>query len=180
METTIKNKSLWIAAALVLFGASLRLLPHPANFAPVGAIALFGGMMLPKRIGWWLPVAVMAISDMHLGYYSSMPFTWAAFLLISLIGMAYSRWQSWLRVPFGTLAASLTFFMVSNFGVWLAGGLYAHTLSGLWQCYLMAVPFFRATLLSDALYSVILFGAYALATLRVSQRAANRAQQPSV
>jgi hypothetical protein len=157
METTVKNKGLWLALTLILFGASMRLLPHPANFAPIGAIALFGGMMLPKRFAWWLPLPIMMLSDMFLGYYSSLPFTWAAFLLVGLLGFYLQRYQHWLRIPFGAVTGSIIFFVISNFGVWVVSGLYAHTLSGLQQCFAMALPFFRATATSDILYTILLF-----------------------
>ena len=141
----------------------MRLLPHPANLEPIGAIALFGGATLNKRYSWWLPVVIMALSDTYLGFYNSMPFTWLGFLLVSLIGMLIRRHHNWLRIPIGALAGSLVFFFVSNFGVWAADGLYAHTWAGLIQCYTLALPFLRPTIEGDLLYSVIFFGAYALA-----------------
>jgi hypothetical protein len=141
----------------------MRLLPHPANLAPVGAIALFGGAILPRKVAWWLPLAVMAASDIFLGFYDSMLFTWIGFLLVGLYGMALRGQSNWFRVPFGALGSAVIFFIVSNFGVWAAGGLYAHTLAGLAQCYTMALPFFRNTFIGDFLYSWLLFGVYALA-----------------
>jgi hypothetical protein len=48
MEIRIERKLLWVAIALVMFGVVMRLLPHPANLAPVGAIALFGGAVMPR------------------------------------------------------------------------------------------------------------------------------------
>lgn len=160
----MSRRQLIIAAALIAFGVVMRIVPHPANFAPVGAIALFGGATFSKRYGWWLPVVVMMFSDLYLGFYSSMPFTWAAYALIGLIGVAMQRWHGWWRVPVASMAGSLTFFVVSNFGVWADGGLYAHTWSGLAQCFTLALPFFRPTALSDLIFSGIFFGVYVLAT----------------
>jgi hypothetical protein len=150
----------------------MRVLPHPANLAPVGAIALFGGATLDKRVGWWLPVAVMAISDSFIGFYSSMLFTWLGFLLVGLIGLYIRRFHGWLRVPLGALAGSLTFFVISNFGVWLAGGLYSRSLGGLAACYTLALPLLRPTILGDLMYSAIFFGLYALATRPLAQKQA--------
>lgn len=153
-----------IALSLVLIGVILRLLPHPANIAPVGAIALFGGATLNRRVGWWLPVVIMAISDCFIGFYSSILFTWFAFLLVGLLGVSLKHWHSWVRVPLGALAGSSIFFLVSNFGVWIAGGLYPHTWAGFIQCYTLAIPFFRPTIIGDLLYATLFFGIYSLAT----------------
>jgi Family of unknown function (DUF6580) len=163
MEVAVKRWQLLIALSLIVFGIVMRVLPHPANLAPIGAIALFGGATLDKRIGWWLPVVVMAISDVYLGLYSSVLFTWLGFLLVGLIGLHIRRYSSWLRVPFGSLAGSITFFLVSNFGVWLVGGLYAHTWNGFITCYALALPFLRPTILGDLIYSAVFFGLYGLA-----------------
>jgi hypothetical protein len=159
----------WIAIALVIFGVVARLLPHPANLAPVGAIALFGGAILPRRFGWWLPLVVMLVSDSIIGFYHGIVFTWAAFLLVGLFGMGLRGQNSWFRVPLGALGSSVIFFAVSNFGVWAQGQIYAHSWAGLTQCYEMALPFFRNTLLGDLIYASVLFGVYALAVRLVPQ-----------
>lgn len=160
---------MWIAIALVAFGVIMRLVPHPANLAPVGAIALFGGAMLPRKLGWWLPLAVMIVSDIFLGFYSGILFTWAGFLLVALFGMTLRDQSNWLRIPFGALGASVIFFVVSNFGTWLQSGMYQHTWAGLVLCYEMALPFFRNTFIGDLAYGSLLFGVYALATHYVPQ-----------
>ena len=152
-----------LAVALVIFGVAMRLLPHPANLAPVGAIALFGGAVLPRKLGWWLPLAIMIVSDTLIGFYDGIVFTWLGFLLVGLFGMTLRSQSNWFRVPFGALGAAVIFFTVSNFGVWLLGNMYPLTLAGLVACYEMALPFFRNTFFGDFLYGWLLFGAYALA-----------------
>ena len=166
-ESLSNRKLLYIALVLVVFGALLRLLPHPANFAPVGAIAIFGGAVLPRKLAWWLPLAVMAASDAVIGFYPVFLFTWAAFLLVGLFGMTLRRNNTWTRILLGSFGGALIFFFVSNFGVWVSSGMYAHTLSGFMQCYAMALPFFRNTLAGDLTYNTVLFGAFALATKRL-------------
>jgi hypothetical protein len=163
VEVRINRTLIWVAIALVVFGVVMRLLPHPANLAPVGAIALFGGAVLPRKLGWWLPLAVMIASDLFLGFYNGIVFTWLGFLLVGLFGMTLRGQSNWLRIPLGALGASVIFFVVSNFGVWAQGQMYAHTWAGLVQCYEMALPFFRNTFFGDLLYSSLLFGVYALA-----------------
>ena len=164
MEIRVNRVLLGVALSLVLFGVVMRLVPHPANIAPVGAIALFGGAVLPRRYGWWLPVAVMVISDvLFLGTYNGIVFTWLGFLLVALFGANLRHYSNWLRVPFGALSAAVIFFAVSNFGVWLQGHMYPLTWVGLVHCYELALPFFRNTFYGDFLYSWVLFGVYALA-----------------
>lgn len=170
MEIRVNRTLIWVAVALVVFGVVMRLLPHPANLAPVGAIALFGGAILPRRLGWWLPLAVMVLSDvLFLGLYNGILFTWLGFLLVALFGMSLRGQSNWLRVPFGALGAAVIFFAVSNFGVWLQGQMYPLTWAGLVQCFEMALPFFRNTFFGDFIYSWLLFGIYALAVRFVPQ-----------
>jgi hypothetical protein len=163
MEIRVSQRLVWLAVALVVFGVAMRILPHPANLAPVGAIALFGGAVLPKRLSWWLPLAVMLLSDVYLGFYHGIAFTWAAFLLVGVYGMSLRKRSNWFRVPFGAMGSAVIFFVVSNFGVWAQGQLYAHTWDGLVQCYTMALPFFRNTFFGDFVYAWLLFGLYAFA-----------------
>jgi hypothetical protein len=170
MEIRIKSPLVWLSIALVAFGVVMRLLPHPANLAPVGAIALFGGAVLPRKVGWWLPVMVMVLSDVWIGAYHGILFTWLGFLLVGLFGMSLRGRSTWLRVPFGVAGSSVIFFGVSNYGVWLQGQIYAHTWSGLWQCYVNALPFFRNTVLGDLIYATLLFGVYAVAESRVKSQ----------
>ncbi len=158
-----------VAITLVAFGIIMRLVPHPVNLAPIGAIALFAGAVMPRKLSWWLPLSIMIVSDLILGTYSSMLFTWAAFLLVTLFGMGLRHKSNWLRIPVGALGASIIFFIVSNFGVWLQGQMYAPTLAGLVLCYEMALPFLRNTLIGDLAYSTLLFGIFATAAKTVPQ-----------
>lgn len=168
MEFRVNRTMILIAAALVVFGIVMRLVPHPANLVPIGAIALFAGAILPRKLGWWLPLGIMMVSDLlFLGLYDGFLFVWAGFLIVSLFGMTMRSQSNWLRIPFGALGASVIFFMVSNFGVWLQGQMYAHTWAGLVLCYEMALPFFRNTFVGDLMYSSLLFGVYALAVRHV-------------
>lgn len=157
----------WLVIGLVIFGVIMRLLPHPANLAPVGAIALFGGAVLPRKLSWWLPLAVMAMSDLLIGLYSGFWFTWLGFLLVGFYGMSLRNTNRWAKIPLGALGSAVIFFIVSNFGVWLQSGFYAHTWAGLASCYEMALPFFRNTFMGDLIYSAIFFGAYNLASIYV-------------
>jgi hypothetical protein len=169
MEIRVNRALVGLAVALVVFGVVMRLLPHPANLAPVGAIALFGGAVLPRKLGWWLPLAVMIISDTYIGFYNSIVFTWLGFLVIGLYGITLRDQSNWFRVPFGALGSAVIFFVVSNFGVWLVGDIYPLTFAGLVRCYELALPFFRNTFVGDLLYSGLLFGLYALAARKMAR-----------
>lgn len=169
MEVRVKQFA-WLGLALVVFGVLMRFLPHPANLAPVGAIALFGGAVLPRKLAWWLPLAVMVISDLFIGFYNGIGFVWFSFLLIGWYGMSLRNRGLLAQIGLGALGASVLFFLVSNFGVWLQGKMYALTWSGLVECYTMALPFFRNTLLGDLIYGSLLFGAWGLATRFVERR----------
>lgn len=166
METTMSKKSLNItlAACLIVLAVSLRVLPHPANFAPVAAIAIFGGAVLPRRLAIWAPLAAMILSDAIIGFHHLILVTWGCYALIALASSLTMRKPSLTRGLALTLGSSLFFFFVTNFAVWMWDDMYSHTAAGLALCYQMALPFFRNTMLSDLFYSGALFGIYALAT----------------
>lgn len=159
----IASLNLAIALCLIALAVMLRLLPHPANFAPVAAVAIFGGAILPRRLAVWTPLAAMVVSDLVIGFYNIMPVIWACYGLIALASSYWLRKPSLKRGLSLTMASSLFFFAVSNLAVWVWGGMYAHTISGLAQCYTMALPFFRNTALSDLFFTGALFGSYYLA-----------------
>ena len=161
-----KNKHLNLAVAicLIAIAVSLRLLPHPANFAPVAAVAIFGGAVLPRRLAIWTPVVAMMVSDLFIGLHNLILVTWGCYALIALCSSVWLRKPSLKRGLSLTLGSSLFFFTVTNFAVWVWSGMYNHTLIGLSQCFTMAIPFFRNTALSDLIYTGALFGSYGLAT----------------
>lgn len=158
-----QRTSFIVAGVLILIAVVLRIVPHPANFAPVAAIAIFGGAVLPRKLALWVPLAAMVISDMVIGFYALMPVIWTCYLLIALASSTWLRKPTLAKGALLTVGASVGFFVITNFAVWMASGMYDHTLAGLSQCYAMALPFFRNTLLSDAVYTSALFAAYSLA-----------------
>lgn len=148
---------------IIICGALLRLLPHEPNFAPISAMALFGGYYLPKRFALALPIVTMLIADIFLGFHATMPFVYGSFLLIGIIGMTIRQQPaSVARIGLATVASSVIFFLLTNFGVWLTGTLYAKTPVGLVDAYIMGIPFFRNTFLGDLFYTTAFFGGYAV------------------
>lgn len=144
---------------MIIGGAALRVLPHEPNFAPIAAIALFGGVYLNKKYAIILPLAAMIISDFFLGFHDTLLYVYGAFLLTGVMGLWLRKHKN-VGTVFGTaLTSSLLFFLITNFGVW-AQGMYARDLSGLMQSYIMGLPFLRNTLLGDLFYTGVFFGSY--------------------
>jgi hypothetical protein len=164
MEATVKHYQLGVAAALIVLCVLLRVVPHPANFAPITAMALFAGAVLPRRLALLAPLLAIIISDTIIGWYDIMPITWACFALITLASSVWLKGHIAARGLPITLSASLFFFAATNFAVWLSGSMYPLTWSGLERCFTLALPFFRNTALSDLVYTAALFGVYALAS----------------
>ncbi len=151
-----------IISLLVLFGVMARFLPHPPNFVPLTAIALFASVKLKTKYSYLLPLGIIIISDLFIGLHDVIPFTWGSYLAIGIIGKLLAE-KGKPAVIFGTtILASLLFFIITNLGVWLVGSWYPHTLAGLINCYTLAVPFFRNTLMGDLFYTGVFFGSYEL------------------
>ena len=174
---TANNSRLIALLSAILVAAVLRLVPHPPNFTPIGAMALFSGAYLGRRwLAFAAPLGAMLISDAVLGFYSGFWVTYLAIGLVVLIGwLALSR-VSPLRVGLAAVASSVTFFVVSNFGTWALGGMYPHTSAGLAACYVAAIPFFQNTLAGDLFYATMLFGAFRIAELLMPRISAGQAQ----
>ena len=156
----MNKKHLILIATMIIVGFVLRLLPHPANFAPIMALALFSGLYLPKRLNVIIPVVAMLISDIFLGFYSLpiMFSVYASFILATILGTWLKKHKSFKNTVATTLAGSTIFFLVTNFSVWAFGTMYSHNFVGLMQSYYMALPFFRNSLMGDLFYVGIFVG----------------------
>ena len=162
MDPEASHRQRWIIAGLLLLGVVARLVPHLWNATPVMAIALFGATFLSKRWGILLPLTIIAVSDVLLGWHNTVAFTWSAFILTGTLAWWVRQQPSAPRIAIAAVAGSTLFFLITNFGVWLVGDLYPRTLDGLLECYLAGLPFFRNTLLGDLIYTAAFFGSYAL------------------
>lgn len=164
-----------LVIGFILMGVVARLVPHPPNATPLMAIALFGGTYLAKRWAILLPLAIVAVSDALIGWHDTIPFTWGAFALTGMLAWWVRQRPSASRILGGALCGSLLFFVITNFGVWVAGTLYPRTADGLWQCYVAAIPFFRNTVMGNLVYTVALFGGYTMAaSLRPARQTLSR------
>lgn len=161
---TIKQSHLLLALALITYAVSLRLLPHPANFAPMTAVAIFGGSFYSTRFALITTLAAATLSDALVGFYTFgvMATVWLTYAAITLISQRWLRKPTLLRGAVVTFAGSSLFFLTTNFAVWLFGNYYQHSWAGLSSCFALAIPFFRSSLLGDFCYTAILFGLTAL------------------
>jgi hypothetical protein len=166
---------------IVFLVALTRLLPHPPNFTPIGAVALFGAAHFANKwLAFLIPLAAMVLSDLALqvttslgaysgwmaggtGLHRGMWVVYGTVALIVAMGFFLRRKKTVLTVASGVLASSILFFLITNFAVWAAGTMYPKTPEGLLLCYTAAIPFFHWTLLGDAFFATILFGGFALA-----------------
>lgn len=156
-----------LALCVLVFGLLTRFMPHAPNFTPVLALALFGGVYLKRSQALLLPLALMMISDLFIGLHPVIGFTWGSIFLISCLGLWIRRSKSIMHIAIGSAASAVLFFAITNFGCWLA--YYPHSWEGFLTCYTLAVPFFRGTLLSTLLYTVIFFGGYALLSAQIAK-----------
>lgn len=150
------------ALFLIIAGAFLRLIPHVPNIAPIAAMALFGGTYLNKKYALLVPIVTMIVSDMFLGFNASTPMVYASFLISGFIGLWLRSHKNLPTIMGASLVSSIIFYLLTNFNFWYATSLYPKTFSGMIEAYVMAIPFFRNTIVGDLLYTGIFFGSYEL------------------
>src|SRR4051794_38089362 len=150
-----------LAVGLIVLGAILRA-TQALNFAPVGSISLFAGARLRGWQAYAMPLVLMAVTDQFVGGWSAAtPLVYVAFLINVWIGTRLRGTENAFKIGAGVVSGSLVFFLLTNFA-WLVGSsMYPHTLAGVVQCYVAAIPFYGRTLASDLLYSGALFGLHA-------------------
>jgi hypothetical protein len=166
---------------IICLAAVARIVPHPPNFAPITAMALFAGAYFASPLlAILVPLAAVFLSDIALqmlggrglytgwlatgqGLYSSMWVQYLIWVAIACFGMLLQKRRTVLNIAVAGLASSVFFFLASNFGVWALDALYPHTPAGLADCFVAALPFFRETFLGDLVFVPVLFGGFALA-----------------
>lgn len=163
-----KIEKIVIAIFLVTFGVVGRLLPHAWNFTPLAAIAIFSGIYLGRRWAVSLPIITMLIGDIFIGFYSVplMVAVYGSLVLAGLIGVAIRKFRTIETVIATSIMSSTFFFLTTNFAVWQYSVWYEKSFSGLINCYMMALPFFRNTLAGDLFYVAILVGSYEALKIR--------------
>ena len=153
-----------LAAVMIILAAVVRILPHPWNFTPIGAMALFSGAMFrDRRVAFVFPLVALFAGDVFVGLHRLMPVVYASFLLSVFIGTWLANRRGTLRIGGAVFLGALQFFLITNFAVWQVFGTYPHTPAGLAACYIAGLPFFGNTLAGDAVYASLFFGVFALA-----------------
>ena len=147
-----KNKKILFITLFIIVAALMRLIPHPPNFVPITAIAIFAGVKFNNiKIAYTIPISIMLISDLFIGFYSISLFVYLAFILIITYSSLIKKYS--LK---NIILSSVMFFVITNFGVWLMGG-YPKSIEGLVLCYTMAIPFFTNSIIADLFFSAILY-----------------------
>jgi hypothetical protein len=187
-----KDNSIFISFALLVLMASLyRILPdRPLGFAPQIAMALFAGSIIQdKKYSFLLPIFSMLVSDIiyevlyhyHIssvpGFYNGQLVNYILFAGLTVVGFAVNQKKP-IQILTGAVAGTTLYFMLSNFAVWIGGGLdianqpYPKTFAGLLHCFSEAIPFYRGSLYATVIFSALLFGGYFLANKYFIQKTA--------
>ena len=154
------NKNNLLVAFFILLGVFTRIIPHPPNMTAIGAIALFSGTFIyDKRLAFVVPTIIMLISDLLLGYQLVLS-VYVSFLIIVSLGFVLSKKHTVMSVVNISILASVIFFVLTNFSVFISSALYSKTFTGLVECYTLAIPFFLNTLTGNIVYSLIMFYAF--------------------
>ena len=150
------------------------------NFSPILPLAVFGAACYR---GWGLsflvPFGIYLAGDLGIwaltgradwAFYGVQPVVYLSLALVVCLGFLLRRRRTWLRIAGTGLASAVAFFLVSNFGVWALGDgtYYPHNAAGLIDCYVQAIPFFRNTLISMAIFLPLLFSRLALRRAQVA------------
>ena len=147
-----KNKKILFITLFIIVAALMRLIPHPPNFVPITAIAIFAGLKFNNiKLAYAIPISIMLISDLFIGFYSISVFVYLAFILITTYSYLIKNYNIK-----NILLSSVMFFIITNFGVWLMGG-YPKSIEGLVLCYTAAIPFFTNSIIADLFFSAILY-----------------------
>jgi hypothetical protein len=174
MKSTIATPRFWFLTILILIAAISRLFPHIPNFTPITAMALFGGVYFQdKPSAFLVPLIAMFISDCILelltgfGFHSTIFFVYFSIALITILGMYVKKNVNVQTVLLSSIASSILFFIITNFGVWASILGFQDGAAGLLATYVKGIPFFAPTLAGDLFFNGILFGSFYLAQRRL-------------
>ncbi|MCZ6853742.1 MAG: hypothetical protein O7G86_07465 [Gammaproteobacteria bacterium] len=160
-----------IVFALIILAALARGLPHPDNITPIGALALFSGAYLDKRVFWLVPLGALFLGDLANGLYNTIVLiaVYVGFLASTMVGRGVLRHRDRpARIVLGVGLGALTFWVVSNFGSWLV--FRPLTVEGFVACYVEGLPYLGRSLVGDGFYALILFGTYHALRTQMTQR----------
>lgn len=171
-QSNAQTRGMMLIIGLMIFGAFTRIPTntiffHIANMASINAIALFSGASFKQmRTAVMITLLTVLLSDVCISqflfsswwpFYQGWYWQYSSYVLIVLLGIFLRERRQVFHIMMASFSASMLFFALSNFGVWYSSGMYPNTLPGLFACYVAALPFFKHTLLSDFIFSCVLF-----------------------
>ncbi len=158
----------YVVLTMIFAGAVMRLIPHWPNFTPIAAIALFGGTFLKRKdLAFLVPVVAMLLSDLIIGFHSTMFAVYASFIAIVSLGLFLQSRLTVVNTISASLASSILFYLITNFASWTSGIMpYPMNVAGLMQSYIAGLPFFFNGIIGDLFYNSVLFGALYMVTNR--------------
>lgn len=162
------SPKLYVVLIMIFAGVMMRLIPHWPNFTPIAAIALFGGTFLKRKdLAFLVPVAAMLVSDLIIGFHTTMLPVYLSFIAIVAFGLILQKRLTVINTLSASLGASILFYLVTNFASWTSGFMpYPMNAAGLMQSYIAGLPFLFNGILGDLFYTSVLFGAVYFATSR--------------
>lgn len=162
-----KNDNHFTAMLWIVVGVFGRLLPLPPNMTPITSLALFSGTQLPRKVAFLISLLALAVSDIFLarlhgheifGLWSI--FTYSGFAMIVMAGFWLKSDASAGRTFAALLGSSVFFWLWTNLGVWLVGGIYPMNGQGFVACYVAALPFLRNSMLGDLAWGFVFFAGF--------------------
>jgi len=169
MENKFFTSRMIFVITAILVAVVMRLIPHWPNFTPVAAIAIFGGAYINRKaLAFILPIIAMLISDLIIGFHTTMIAVYAGMIAAVGIGMLLRNRVKAGNVAIASVSSSVIFFLITNFAAWYTGLMpYSRDFSGIIQSYVAGIPFFSYSLVGDLFYSTVLFGSFYLVSRRV-------------
>ena len=144
--------------SLILILAFARLIPHPPNFTPIIAVAIMSGYLFRNiYLSFATLIITMLLADSFIGFYDNIFFVYVALLFIVYIFYKIGSKINFKNLFLFSIFGSFIFYLISNFGVWYFGSLYEKNFNGLIECYFLAIPFFKNTLISTIIFSYASF-----------------------
>lgn len=162
----------------------------PSNFSVAYAFAFCAGVFFQGSSAWWLPLAVIGVTDIGLNFYyqrvfpdagvwsagnlANLAFNYAAYAVLIFLGRRFKPRSSLFSLIGGGLFGAILFYFITNTASWFFNPFhcpeYTKTLAG-WIAaltkgtsgYPPTWEFFRNTLLSGGIFTA-LFGAAAKIT----------------
>jgi hypothetical protein len=168
----MNKKNLLLILIISLVALAARFIPHAPNFSPLASVMLFAGVYSTSKKYIIIPLIALFVSDLFLGFYKLeiMLGVYGSLALVGALGFWLKKNKNILNTISSTLASALLFFLITNFAVWYFGSWYSHDLAGLALAYNLAIPFFRATLLSNIIYATLLFASYEMISQVITQK----------